>query len=871
MKNNILILIYVLASLYSCRTSKTTTENLNLPKRLNPDSVLFSLTDHKYNLYKDYRTTERKINNLKHIKLDLNFDWQQRRVIGVANLTLAPHFYPTDSLTLDAKNFDIHKVLLINNSQRKPLKYKYDSLQIHIQLDKVYNKDEEYEILIDYTAKPYEIKKRGHSYLLDDRGLFFINPTGLERDKPQQFWTQGQTESNSYWFPLIDAPNQRCTQEIYLTVDNRFKSLSNGKLANTLLNTDTTRTDYWVLDKPHAPYLTMIAAGDFAVVKDEWRTTPLFYYVPHDYEEFAKDIFGNTKEMMTLFSFLFGVDFPWNKYSQIVVKDYISGAMENTTATVFGDFVLKTRQELIDINDETIIAHELSHQWFGNYVTCESWSNLTLNEAFATYSEYLWLEHKYGKDAADYHLQSTLSAYLNESLYNPKKLIRFYYNYRDDMFDLHSYNKGACVLHMLRKKVGDKAFFASLNYYLEKNKYRAVEIHDLRLAFEEVTGMDLSFFFNQWFFKKGHPNLNFSYTYNDKTKTLDIVTEQMQDIRKYSLFYFPLDIDIYLNNSIIRKTVDVTNQKDTFSFRLPSKPDLVNIDPDKILICAKHEDKPVEDWLFQFKNAPKYLDRYEAIKALTIYANNQKVKETIIGTLDDSFWSIRHFAIENLYFEGWKNDKAFIKKLQTLALKDPKSKVRSKAILKLSETSQENYLPIIKPIVKNDSSIVVFNAVSGLFRRLSPEQSLKLVENDIFVKKMLNTVLYVYKEHGDRSKAEFFISTFKTTEGYDKWNIIESYTDFVLRFDDVLIDEAVAFFEKIAVKGHPWWTKAVATRSIYKISEFYDQKTTVHSSDLDNNEIQKYNDKAENLKKIINEIIKNESNKTLINWYKQMF
>ena len=448
-----------------------------------------------------YRASHTRKNDLLHTKLELRFDWEKEEVLGVAHLRLTPYFFPINQVTLDAKNFLLHAVRF--EKEGEDLNYSYDQEQVTINLGKTFKKGETYNLYIEYTAQPR--KTGGSDAITSDQGLFFIK----SGDKPVQIWTQGETEWNSRWFPTIDKPNERCTQEMYLTVQDRFTTLSNGLLVSSNDNADGTRTDYWKMDMPHAPYLFMVAVGEHAVVKESWEDTPLEYYVDPEYKSDAKNIFAHTPEMLTFFSDKFGLKYPWQKYSQIVVKDYVSGAMENTTAVIFGDFVQRTARELADEHNDNIVAHELAHHWFGDYVTCESWSNLTLNEGFANYSEYLWLEYKYGKEEADYFMYSERDDYLFSARNETHPLIEFEYEDKEDMFDAHSYNKGGAVMHMLRNYVGDQAFFAGTQKYLQDNALQAVEAHDLRLAFEAVTGEDLNWFFNQWFFRQGPPGAGY--------------------------------------------------------------------------------------------------------------------------------------------------------------------------------------------------------------------------------------------------------------------------------------------------------------------------------------------------------------------------
>ncbi len=262
-----------------------------------------------------------------------------------------------------------------------------------------------------------------------------------------------------------------------------------------------------------------MGVGEYAVIKDKWRNIPVDYYVEKEYADYAKQIFGNTPEMMEFFSKKLGYDYPWAKYAQLVGRDFVSGAMENTTAVIHAEHAHQKPGDLIDDNRwESTIAHELFHHWFGDLVTTESWSNLTVNESFANYSEYLWEEYKYGKDAADYHLDNNSSRYIhNPSDFN-KDLVRFNYESREDMFDLVSYNKGGAILHMLRNYLGDDAFFAGVTDYLKTHEYGTGEAHQLRLSFEKISGKDLNWFFNQWYFNSGNPKLNIQYSYEPVKK-----------------------------------------------------------------------------------------------------------------------------------------------------------------------------------------------------------------------------------------------------------------------------------------------------------------------------------------------------------------
>jgi len=661
---------------------------------------------------KVYRGTPEKINDLVHTKMDARLDFPKSQLYGKAWITLKPHFYSTDSLRLDAKGMDIKQVAVVKGGKNLPLKYTYDGMQLDIDLDKKYKGGESYTIYIDYTAKPNEFQAEGSAAITDAKGLYFINPTGEEKDKPTQVWTQGETEATSVYVPTIDRPNQKTTQEFILTVPGKFVTLSNGKMISQKKNADGTRTDHWKMDLPHTPYLFFLGAGDFAVVKDSYKGKEVNYYVDKEYASVAKKIFGNTPEMMTFFSKVLGVEYPWIKYAQMTAHDYVSGAMENTTATLHSDAAQQDARQLVDGNAwEDVISHELFHQWFGDLVTTESWSNLSLNESFANYSEYLWREYKYGKDAADEHHYDDMQGYLNSGS-EKKDLIRFHYRDKEDMFDAVSYNKGGRILHMLRNFVGDSAFFKTLNNYLNANKFKSAEAHQLRLAFEEVTGKDLNWFFNQWYFNSGHPKLNITYGYNNDTKQASVIVQQAQDTTK--TFQLPVTIDVYHGADVMRYKVWVKNRIDTFTFASLTKPDLINFDADKILLTQKTENKTLEEYVHQYKHARNYLDRREAIDAASKKQAEANGVVILMDALDDKYHGLRNFTIGKLDLKKEALKTAVEPELFTIAQKDSKSTVRAAAISKLGDYQFAKYNNFYKTALNDSSYSVAGNALEAI-------------------------------------------------------------------------------------------------------------------------------------------------------------
>lgn len=666
----------------------------------------------------EYRATATRINDLVHTKLEVSFDYNKAWMYGKEWVTLHPHFYPTDSLTLDAKGMDLKQIALVKGTSKIPLKFSYDSMQVRITLDKTYKAGEDYTIYLDYVSRPNELKEHGSDAITDAKGLYFINPKGEDKDKPTQIWTQGETESNSAWLPTIDKPNQKTTEEIYMTVPSKYVTLSNGKLISQKKNADGTRTDYWKMDLPHSPYLFFMGVGDYVIVKDHYKNIPVDYYVEKEYAPVAKKIFGETPAMIGFYEKITGIPFPWFKYDQIVGRDYVSGAMENTTATLHQESAYQNARQLVDGNKwEEVIAHELFHQWFGDLVTTESWSNITLNESFADYSETLWDTYRHGKDAGDEHISENRDTYLSNPADESKDLVRFYYQNKEDVFDQVSYPKGGAILHMLHNYVGDSAFFKSLNLYLNTYKFKNAEAQQLRLAFEAVAGEDLNWFWNEWYYGSGQPDITINYDYSNQTER--VVINQTQKTGK--IFKFPLAVDVYNEGSNKKRyKVWVTDQTDTFYFPSANKPSLVNVDADKVLLCKKTDNKTPDEFLQQYKYAGNYMDRKEAIE----YFAENKSSNLAIG-LGDKYHGLRLLTLEEIDKTKGYQVPAVLTTVEQMADKDPDKLVQAKAMEILVKLNNKKYEPLFQKYVNDSSYSVSGAALDGLIK-LEPEQAYSL-------------------------------------------------------------------------------------------------------------------------------------------------
>ncbi|AZA99654.1 M1 family peptidase [Chryseobacterium joostei] len=662
---------------------------------------------------KVYRATHTKVTELKHTKLKVNFDYQKEQMNGEEWLTASPYFYATNELILDAKAMLIHEVALDNNGKKSPLKYEYKDDVLKITLDKTYQKNQDYTVYIKYTSRPNEVKQQGSMAINDAKGLYFINAQGTEPDMPTQIWTQGETESSSAWFPTIDKSNQKTTQEIYMTVPDKYVTLSNGVLKNSQKEANGLRTDHWVMDKRHSTYLFFMGVGEYAIVKDKWRNIPVDYYIEKEYEPYAKQIYGNTPEMIEFFSKKLNYDYPWAKYAQISGRNYVSGAMENTTATLHGSDILQKPGQLIDENTwEDTIAHELFHHWFGDLVTAESWSNLTVNESFANYSEYLWNEYKYGKDQADYHLMTDVNRYIHNPSDFKKNLVRFNYESREDVFDLVTYQKGGGILNMLRSYLGDDAFFAGMNDYLKTYEYQNAEAHQLRLSFEKVSGKDLNWFFNQWYFANGNPKINSSFTFEPVKKQVSVTINQTQE----PLFEFPLAIDVYDNGKPKRYNVWVNAEaKNTFSFDVSKTPDLVNINADGVLLAEITDKKTPEQNLMQFTNSKEFKNKYNALTGIKDQLGKSPAAIKLLSAaLKDPFFRVRIQALQLMDLSNPEQIKALGADVEKLAANDPKTLTQAAAIAALAKTKDKKYLPMFEKGMSAVSNAVKGNSLGAI-------------------------------------------------------------------------------------------------------------------------------------------------------------
>lgn len=777
-----------------------------------------------------YRPSRTLKHDLIHTRLDVEFDWLRQQVHGSAVIQFKPHFYTQNTIELDAKGFDIKGISQLDTLHNfgavstkeltkrtlKKLDYTYDKRKITIKLGREYSVKDTIYVKIDYVAKPNEIPRDQAGDNPNDKGLYFINADGLEEGKPKQIWTQGETDGSSCWFPTVDAPNVKFTQDIYITVDSTYKTLSNGLLISQEPDQSGQRTDHWKQSIPHAPYLTMLAVGDFAIAKDMMPNgMELSYYVEPQYGVDAHAIFGRTPEMMAFFSNIFGVEYPWEKYAQIAVRDFVAGAMENTTATVHEEGVQTDSRSILDGNSDAVIAHELAHHWFGDYVTAEEWGQLPLNESFANYSEYLWSEYYIGKNEADWQNLQELKQYLTEAETKQVPMIRYFYKDAENMFDSHSYAKGGRILHMLRKYVGDDAFFKSLQYYLKTHALGTAEINDLRMSFEKVTGEDLNWFFDQWFLRPGHPLLKIKQEYSTATNKIQLKITQAQDTLATTVYRLPLKVDVWAGGKKSRYDVIIDKVNQTLEFPSAKKPDLVIFDAESQLLANIEQDKDRPELVYQYNHAEQFLPKYEALAALEGKLQDSTVRNVLIKAMTDPFWKLRQMAISNFAEYDGEGFAEIEKIIQSRARTDRHPQVRAEAIITLASFGDNNNDPVFREAL-SDSSYQVVSVALDKYLVGQPADAGDVASqfenspNDAIVTSVGN----YYAGLAQPDRYDWFLEKMKLMKPNEKYNFLQVFGKYLIKSKQDVQRKSIPVLEGIARNNPSYFVRFGAYQAL---------------------------------------------------------
>jgi aminopeptidase N len=664
----------------------------------------------------------------RHVALDLRFDWEHEQVFGVETTTFRPLVPGLRKIELDAADMTITSAKMAGNA----LKFDTDASRqkLWINLDRAYQPAEEVTLVIEYHTNGSQARIAG----LVGAGLRFIKPTPEDPTKPKQIWSQGESEYNHFWFPCYDHPNDFFTTEITATVEKPLTVISNGKLLETRDNKDGTRSFHWKIDQPHASYLTSIIVGEYVPILSEYQGIPIVTNVyPNEIKE-GKVTTARLTEMVKFFSEKTGVRYPYAKYAQTTARDF-GGGMENISATTQTDNMIHDARTELDSNTDGLQSHELAHQWFGDYVTCRDWSDIWLNESFATYFQAMWDEHKLGGDDFLYSdVKANQDAYLTAwKQGNRRPIVTKNYANPDSVFDTYAYPRGGAVLHMLRQTLGEENWWRAINYYLNKYANQPVETEQFRIAIEESTGQAMDWFFDEWLYKMGHPIFRVTKNYDPATKILKLSVEQMQTIDNTSqfpqvmLFQTPVNIEIGTASGVRVERVQILPKKEqSFSLSVESKPLLVNFDYHGTLIKELEFDKTTDELAYQMTRDEDVLGRIWALSELQarVAAPTTSESEKAQITLElsnavarDKFWGMRVNAATAL-----ADLKAPAARTALIAAtSDADARVRARAVTSLAVSKDPSLAAIYVKSLSDESYAVIKAAALALGETKSPE------------------------------------------------------------------------------------------------------------------------------------------------------
>ncbi len=570
--------------------------------------------------------------DVKHIKLDVTPDFLKRTVQGTASITAAPISKSVEILRLDAINLNIKSVRC---DGAKVADFVSTRSELQIAFFEPIKLGTEFTVYIDYTAQP-------------TAGLYFRTPEMGYPATDTHLWTQGETHEARHWFPCFDYPNERSTTELICHVPNGITVLGNGRHMGERIDENGLNAVRWLQEKPHPNYLICLVAGNLEKLEKRYRDIPLGFYTQPSLFQYAENSFLETPDIMKFYEQEIGLPFPWPKYDQVTIRDFTAGGMENTTLTTLTSSTIFDKATENIRSSRMLDAHEMAHQWFGDYVTCKDWSHLWLNEGFATYYTHLYEGHASGRDSMLYELHQDAVGILNRKEDKRPIVYRGYKNAMEQ-FDYRSYPKGGWVLHMLRSQLGPDLYRKCIKTYLERHALTSVVSDDLRQVIEELSGRPMDQFFDQWLYHARHPDLKVSYTWMLKEGLAKVSVEQTQKVDgDVLLFHFPTLLRFIVDGKTIDKAIELTKEKEVFYVPLPAKPSIVRFDPEYTLLADISFDLPNDLLKAQSDNSEDMIGRLLACKTLGERKTHESVLALESRLNQDTFYGVRIAAAESL-------------------------------------------------------------------------------------------------------------------------------------------------------------------------------------------------------------------------------
>ncbi len=630
-----------------------------------------------------------------NMKLQISVHVAERRIAGQIEYNLEKiELVPLDEIELDARELDIEEV----TCQGRQARFEHTGGKLHIYPGRTTGR--KIDIGIKYGGKP-------------ETGIHFITPDDDHPSRVLQAWTQGEDEYSSYWFPCFDYPNMKYTTEIWVSVPPGLIAVSNGRLVRTVEDRKNgMKTFVWNESVPHSGYLNSIAIGDFSLIEDKWKSVPVHYYVQKGREEEAVRSFGKTPKMIEYFSKITGVDYPYEKYAQVAVTEFIWGGMENISATTQTDETLHDERAEVDFPSHGLVAHELAHQWLGDLLTTKDWTNIWLNEGFATYFDGLFREYDEGAEEFEIFLYQAAETYFKEDMENYRRpIVQRTFLVPTEMFDRTTYQKGALVLHMLRKELGDELFFSSIRRYCQSNMYRNVETADFIRSIEEATGRNMQWFFDEWVFSAGYPELRADCEYDSKTKQVTLNFKQVQKTDELTpLFNFSVTVSIRSKDGKRKNTrVRIKEKDERFIFDVEERPSFVSIDPHNEILKKLKYIRPQEDVLNQLR-AGEASEKMQAALELSAASTKKTVEALQTELKKENFWGV-HYACA--YSLGRLNRKDSLEALH-MSLNVRDSRARKHVVAAIGNYRESSSAEILEKCLGDTSYAVASEAVTAL-------------------------------------------------------------------------------------------------------------------------------------------------------------
>jgi aminopeptidase N len=632
-----------------------------------------------------------------HYRIHLTVDKAKRSFWGDTTISLKPLRDDFSTCVLDAETFIVSKV---ESEAHQPLRFVQTETSLTVYLPHPYAYGQPLSFVVYYREDdPHVDPQKYGMHEGYDLGLTFKSATP---DHPSLASTLSFPEGARHWFPSYDYPDDKATSDTIITADQSDQVISNGRLVSVTEAPQThQKTFHWSQDKPISTYLFVLAVGPYVKVKDSLGNLPVDYWVYQQSVPDARRSFHNTPGMIKFFGEEFGYPYPWVKYDQIILPHFTGGA-ESTSATVVGDDIIHDAKADSDFPSDWLVAHELAHQWWGDLITMRDWSQAWLNEGFATYFQYVYTRHELGSDEGAVDLQDKINQYLAESHKNYQRPIVFNrWQYPNDNFDLHIYQKGAAVLSMLNWTMGDSDFRRAISYFLHKHAFQPVDTHDLQDAIMESTGQNLDWFFEQWVYKAGHPVFDVNYQWNESARKVILeVTQTQQSSDRVPVFQTPVVIGITTPSAKHSYRVWIRKQEEHFEFQCPEKPLLVRFDEGNHVLKEMTFPKGVGELEFQLQK-DDVIGRMWAASQLSQHLADSGVADALKqSATEDPFWAVRRAAIQALSPSSSAADISFLEKRAL----DPKSAVRVAALRALGDLHEHSLESFFQERYKADES-----------------------------------------------------------------------------------------------------------------------------------------------------------------------